>query len=69
MSHPNRDLGFPPPPLQLLCAHQEHGAVRAALTSERHSFRFVDNNEPRCERAVSFKAFFSTKVPLNLMKT
>lgn len=50
-------------------ADREHGAVGAALTNERCFFRFVGNNELRCEIAVSFKAVFSTKVPLNLMKT
>lgn len=56
-------------PTQLLRAHWEHGVVGAALMSEHRFFGFVGNNEPQCEAAVSFKAVFLTKVPLNLMKT
>lgn len=55
--------------LQLQCAQQEYGAAGTALTSQCCSFGFVGNNELPWEIAVSFKAIFSTKVPLNLMKT
>lgn len=55
--------------LQLQCAQLECGAAGTALTSQCSFFGFVGNNELPWEIAVSFKAIFSMKVPLNLMKT
>lgn len=55
--------------LQLQCAQQEEGAAGATLRSHCSSSGFVGNDELPWEIAVSLKAIFSTKVPLNLMKT
>lgn len=55
--------------LQLQCAQQNVGQLGQLSQASVVFLGFVGNNELPWEITVSSKAIFSTKVPLNLMKT